>query len=231
MKKLVALTAAALVAFGLTAAPAEAAQSRQIIVNGIGQVSVKRDQATTNLTVSVSDPTAKGALASATRTFNAVRAAVLAVGAKEDDLTTSGVALYPEYDYSTSGRPTIIGYRASVGMSVVTTVSVAASVVDAAVETGGDAVSINGISFDTSDPEPYTAKARSRAIAAAKAKALAYARGLGMRLGKPLKVIETSAPTPTPIYVSADKVTASGVNLDPGTAKVTVSVEITFSIN
>lgn len=230
MKKLALLTAAALTVIGLSAAPAQAATTAQIVVSGTGQVSVKRDQATTILTVSVTESTAKAALNSATLKFNTVRAAVIAVGAKPEELTTTGLSLYPEYDYSTGKAPTIIGYRASISLSVVTTVALAPTVVDQAVEAGGDALSLNGISFDTANPDASTATARTRAVAAAKSKAAAYAKLLGMKLGKAIKVVETSAPTPTPIYSSADKVAASGIVLDPGTAKVTVSVEVTFRL-
>jgi uncharacterized protein YggE len=231
MKKLLAAAAAALTIVGLSIAPAEAATTKaQITVTGTGQVSVKRDQATTTLTVAVFDTTAKAAMAGATRNFNSVRAAIIAAGAREDDLTTAGLSLYPEYDYSSGKTPMIIGYRASVALSVVTAVNLAATIVDTAVETGGDTVSINGISFDTANPDASSATARSRAVAAAKAKARAYAKELGMKLGKVVKITETSAPIPTPIYAGADKVLASSVALDPGTAKVSVTVEVSFSL-
>lgn len=229
MKKLlIASAVAALALVGL--APAQAAETSRITVTGVGQVSVKRDQATTSISVTNTESTAKAAMASATRNFNTVRAAIIAAGAKEDDLTTSGLSLYPEFDYSSGKTPTIIGYRASVSLSVVTPVSLAATIVDTAVETGGDFVSIGGISFDTANADASTATARARAVAAAKAKAAAYARELGMKVGKAVRIVETSAPVPNPIYASADKVMASGVVLDPGTAKVSVSVEITFTL-
>ena len=229
MKKLlIASVVAVLAVVGL--APAQAVETTRITVNGVGQVSVKRDQATTNIAVTNIETTAKAAMASATRNFNTVRAAIIAAGAKEDDLTTAGLSLYPEYDYSSGKTPTITGYRASVSLSVVTPVNLAATIVDTAVETGGDTVSINGISFDTANADASTATARTRAVAAAKSKAAAYAKELGMKVGKAVKIVETSAPVPTPVYADAAKVMASGVTLDPGTAKVTVSVEITFTL-
>lgn len=229
MKKFGAAFATLVMTVSLMAAsPATAAESR-ITVSGIGQVSVKRDQAMSTFTVSTMESTAKAAMASGTRNFNAVRTAVLAAGAKEDDLTTTGLSLYPEYQYVDGRTPTLVGYRASISLSVTTAVSLAATVVDAAVEAGGDTVSVNGISFDTANPDTSTATARSRAVAAAKAKAIAYAREFGMKVGKPLRIVETSAPTPTPIYAAGDKV-AAGIALDPGTAKVTVSVQVIFAL-
>lgn len=226
-KALIALLVAGLALFGSTPAQAKTTETTRITVTGVGTVSVKRDQATTNLSVSVTDTTARAAMAAVTRNFNAVRAAILAAGAKEDDLTTSGLSLFPEYDYSSGQTPRIIGYRATVSLSVVTAVNLAATVIDTAVEAGGDLVSIGGISFDTANADAVTATARTRAVAAAKAKAAAYARQLGLKVGKAVKIVETSAPMPSPIYAGADKV-AAGVALDPGSAKVNVTVEITF---
>ena len=232
MKKFLAATAAVFLASSVvTASPAQAAESTRITVSGTGQVSVKRDQATSTFTVSAMESTAKAAMATGTRNFNAVRAAVLTAGAKEDDLTTTGLSLYPEYQYNSDGRPaTLIGYRASISLSVTTPVSLAATIVDTAVETGGDTVAVNGISFDTANADASTATARTRAVEAAKAKATAYARAFGMRVGRPLRILETSAPIPSPIYASADKVSAAGIALDPGTAKVTVSVQVIFAL-
>lgn len=226
-KALIALLVAGLALFGSTPAQAKTTETTRITVTGVGTVSVKRDQATTNLSVSVTDTTARAAMAAVTRNFNAVRAAILAAGAKEDDLTTSGLSLFPEYDYSSGQTPRIIGYRATASLSVVTAVNLAATVIDTAVEAGGDLVSIGGISFDTANADAVTATARTRAVAAAKAKAAAYARQLGLKVGKAVKIVETSAPMPSPIYAGADKV-AAGVALDPGSAKVNVTVEITF---
>lgn len=231
-KSLIALVIAGLALFGFTQTPAQAqtADTTQITVSGTGSVSVKRDQASMNFSVSVTESTAKAAMASATRSFNTVRAAVIDAGAKEDDLTTSGLSLYPEYDYSDGRTPKIIGYRASISLSVVTPLRLAATVIDTAVETGGDAVSIGGISFDASNADAVSGTARSRAVANAKAKAAAYAKEFGMRVGKPVKIVETSAPAPMPIYADAAKVSASAINLDPGSARVTVSVEVTFTL-
>lgn len=210
-----------------TADAATVASNGRLTVSATGSVSVKRDKATFTLSASALEPSAKAAMASATRTFNTVRDAVLAAGAKQEDLVTAGLSLSPEYDYS-SNRAVLTGYRASVSLSVTTSLGATAAVIDAAVETGGDAVTLSGISFDVSNTEEVTATARARAVAAARAKAQAYARLLGAHLGKPVKVVETSAPVSYPVYATADKV--GGINLDAGSSKVSVSVEITYQI-
>lgn len=229
-KSLIALVIAGLALVGFTQAPAQAqtSETTRITLSGTGTVSVKRDQATSNLSVSATESTAKAAMASATRSFNAVRAAVLEAGAKEDDLTTSGLSLYPEYDYSDGRTPRITGYRATISLTVTTPLRLAAAIIDTAVETGGDNVSIGGISFDASNADAVSGTARSRAVANAKAKASAYAKEFDMRVGKAVKIVEVSAPTPQPIYAAADKAMASGITLDPGSARVSVTVEVTF---
>ena len=229
-KTLIALVVAGLAFVGFTQAPAQAqtTDTTRITLTGTGTVSVKRDQATTNFSVAATESTAKAAMATATRNFNTVRAAIIDAGAKEDDLTTSGLSLYPEYDYSDGKTPRITGYRSTISLSVVTPLRLAATVIDAAVEAGGDTVSIGGISFDTSNADAVSVTARSRAVANAKAKAAAYAKEFEMRVGKAVKIVEVSAPTSQPIYAAADKVMASSISLDPGSARISVTVEVTF---
>lgn len=230
-KPLIAIAAAVLAFTSLAAVPAQAADAARLTVTGVGTVSVKRDQATTTFSVWASAATAKESMATATRTFNTVRAAIIAAGAKEDNLTTTGLSLYPEYDYSNGSKAVLTGYRASISLSVETAVNLAATIVDTAVETGGDAVTIGGISFEAANVDAASVTSRSRAVAAAKAKAAAYAKELGAKLGKVVKVVEMSAPNPTPIYATADKaLAASSIALDPGTTKVSTTVEVTFAL-
>lgn len=236
-KTIIGLAALALVGIGFVAVPAEAGSPSvgSVTVTGVGSVTLKRDQATTNLSVTALDAKAATAMAEATTTYNAVRKAIMDIGIKADNLTTTGIALYPEYDYSKTangGRPVLIGYRATLSVQVMTTVLNAAKVFDVATATGGDAVSIGGISFDVANPDAVTDQTRIRAVANAKTKAKDYADALGQHVGRAVKVVETGAAVPTPIYTDIRKADASGavVDLDPGTQKVTSSVTITFEL-
>lgn len=236
-KSLIALATAALVATGaiaLTQGPASAGNAvvGTVTVNGSGSMTLKRDQATTSLSIWYVSPTAKEAMASATSTYNATRKAVLGLGVKTDDITTSGIALYPEYTYSDKGSPTLTGYRATLSMNIVSTVSLAASVLDVAVATGGDNVQVGGVSFDVANPDAATDTTRVKAVQNAKMKAQDYAEALGEKLGRATRIVETGAATPTPIYMAKATagVAADSIAMDPGTQKVTSTVTVTFEL-
>ena len=237
-KSFIAIAVAAIMGVGLAAtssapATAGAAATGTITVTGSGSATVKRDQATTSLSVTYLASTAKQAMSQTTAAYNAVRAAMLDAGVKADNLTTSGINLYPQYEWNSKENQSVLtGYRATVSVSVVSTVALAATVLDVAVSTGGDAVSIGGISFDTANPEAATDATRVKAVQNAKAKARDYAEALGQSVGKAVKIVETSAAVPVPIYSMAKAAADSvgTVNMDSGTQKVTSTVTVTFEL-
>jgi uncharacterized protein YggE len=236
-KALIGLVMAGLIGIGVMTAPVEAGPSSvgTITVTGSGSMTLKRDQASTNLSVTALAPKAADAMTQATSSYNAVRRAILDLGIKADALTTTGISLYPEWDYSPTangGKPELRGYRAYLSVQVTSTVLNSAKVLDVAMATGGDAVSIGGISFDVADPESVSDASRVRAVTNAKAKAKDYAEALGQHVGRALKIVETGAAVPSPIYASMTKNEAAGavIDVDPGTQKVTSSVSITFAL-
>lgn len=236
-KSLIGLAIAGLIGVGVMTAPAEAGSASvgSITVTGAGSMTIKRDQATTNLSVTALADKAAAAMAEATASYNSVRKAILDLGIKADSLTTTGISLYPEWDYANTPngtKPVLRGYRAYLSVQVTTTVMNAAKVLDVAMAVGGDAVSIGGISFDVADPEAVSDATRVRAVTNARAKAKDYAEALGQHVGRAVKIVETGAPAPTPIWASMTKNEAAGavVDVDPGTQKVSSSVSITFEL-
>ena len=236
-KSLIGMAIAGLIGIGIMAVPAEAGSASvgTVTVTGSGSMTLKRDQATTNLSITALASKAADAMSQATSTYNGVRRAILDLGIKSDNLTTTGISLYPEWDYSqtpSGGKPVINGYRAYLSVQVTTTVTNSAKVLDVAMSTGGDAVSIGGISFDVADPEAVSDTSRVRAVANAKSKAKDYAEALGQHVGRATRIVETGAAVPSPIYAPMSKADAAGsvVEVDPGTQKVTSSVTITFEL-
>ena len=225
----VVLATLAVAAFALTQ---EREPTGKVTVTGTGFVELTRDRATTSIGVSVLRPTAKAAMSEAESVYAEVRSSLLGVGAKAEDLTTSGISLYPEYDYwNYEGRkPLLLGYRAQISVAVETTVEVAAKIFDAAVTAGGDAVTLSGISFDVTGKAAANDQSRKRAIADAVAKATLYAEGLDMELGDALKVVEVSSTQPTPVMPDYNKGEGE-IPIDPGKARTTTVVEVTFEIH
>lgn len=227
--KFIALAALALAIGAIALPPAHAEETPigRVTVTGTGSVTLDRDKATTSFTVWASRTTAKAAMAAANTAFTDVRNGLIGAGADTKQFTTSGLSLYPEYDY-TNGKAVLTGYRAAIGLTVGSTVKLAPTLVDVAVDAGGDNITIGGISFEASDSAEAADTSRTRAVANAKAKAALYAKSLGMTLGKAVKLVETSTPAVAGPEYAMDKLASAAIAIDPGTSKVTTTVEVTF---
>ena len=71
---------------------------KTITVKGDGRIKVKPDTATVNLGVQASARTATEALAQANSSAAALIAALKAGGVGADDIATSGLSIYPQYN-------------------------------------------------------------------------------------------------------------------------------------
>ena len=196
------------------------------------QQQLSPDAVRINATVSVVGASSKSALATASTTSSAVRAALIAnkVGAK--DIATQSVTVYPEYSYPQDGtKPVLTGYRASQSFEIVVrAASTAGAVVDAIVDAGTDNLQVNGVSPFVLDNNKATEKARTYAVGRAKAKASSYAKLLGIKLGRVIYLDESSSPTSYPIYSMAAKADSAATVIDLGEQKVTVSVTVRWAI-
>lgn len=202
-----------------------------ITVTAVGEAEATPDTLRVNLTASGSDTTSEAALEKANRAAAAVREALSDAGVPEKDYATPGLYVNPEYNYTQQGQE-LIGYRATQTFEIVfRDIEKAGGVIDVIVQKGGDGVSINSTSLEVSDTGAATEAARKEAVAKARAKAESYAELLGVEIGKVLYVQETSAPSGV-LYdgraAAAPKEAAT--EIDPGTQKVSVSIEIRWSL-
>ena len=224
--------AVSLIGGAALAMPASAAETRYITISATGTTTVIPDAVRINATVSVVGASSKSALATASTTSSAVRAALIAnkVGAK--DIATQSVTVYPEYSYPQDGtKPVLTGYRASQSFEIVVrAASTAGAVVDAIVDAGTDNLQVNGVSPFVLDNNKATEKARTYAVGRAKAKASSYAKLLGIKLGRVIYLDESSSPTSYPIYSMAAKADSAATVIDLGEQKVTVSVTVRWAI-
>ncbi len=213
------------------AMPASAADTAHYItINATGSTSVVPDAVRINATVTVLGTTSKLALADASKTSAAVRAALVANKVSTKDFSTQSITVYPEYTYPANSTPVISGYRASQSFNIVVRkTATAGDVVDAIVEAGGDNVQIGGVSPFVSDDAKATTSARYSAIYKAKAKA--YASLLGIKLGKVIYIEESSSPISYPIMYASAKADGVATQVDLGEQNVTVSVTVRWSIS
>ncbi len=204
---------------------------RTVTVAGEGIVTVKPDTARVDLGVSVTESTAKGALAEAADKANALIATLKATGIAEDDIRTSGLSLYPRYDDSYQN---ITGYNVTNSVTVtIRKIDSAGSVIDAAAGFVGDAITISGISFFVDDDAAATADARDAAMADAKLRAEQFSAAAGASVGQVLTISEVNTSTPQPLYyetAAADSAGESSTPIQTGTQDLTVTVTVTYQL-
>lgn len=192
---------------GGTAAPASAAEPvaaaatehpGRIQMLGVGKATAVPDQVSFTLSVSDKEVALDDALAGSSNTLKRVLAALTPYGVRTQDVQTTGLQMYPVYEYHSYAPPTLTGYKVTQRAQVkVRELSQAGKAVAAAVNAGGNRVRTTDIRLGLSDPDAVVAKARDAAIEAAQAKARQYADATGETLGQVVTVREMSTPTRT----------------------------------
>ncbi len=240
--KTVALSIAALAAVGLVAAGCGGLRGTQagasgwaegISVSGLGSVTADADIAVLAMGVSVLGDTAKVARDRAAAAMSDLLDSVWGNGVDADDIKTTQFSINPQFDYSRSGDPRIIGYWVDNSVSIkVRDLDNVSAVIDDAVEAAGDAVRINGISFTLDDPTTFISEARASAMAAAQAKAQELATLGGVTLGKSIAISESAGGGVSPVFFDTARAEDVGVStpIEPGQLEITVSVQVVYAI-
>jgi uncharacterized protein YggE len=236
MKKIIASISATLIALSVVAynaLPAGANEStRHITVTGVGTSSVTPDAVRFYASVSLVAKTNKEALANASKSASAVRSALKSSAIATKDIKTSSLTVYPEYNYSQDKGSQLVGYRATQSFTVVVRkADSAGAVIDSVIESGGDAVQINGIAPFLVNGTAATEKAREAAVADARARANSYAKYLGASLGRVIYLTEVSAPVYTFPMLGEKAAASDATQIDLGETEVTVNVTIRWSLN
>ena len=207
--------------------------TRSVTVSGHGKVTVKPDTASLSLGVSVTASKANDALRQAATKADTLIKVLTSAGVSKDDIATSGVSLYPQYDIT--GR-TIRGYSASNSMTVtIRKLGDAGTIIDAAAALVGNEINIGGISFYVNDTEVVIGAARAAAITNAKARADQYAGAANAKVGAVMTISEVSSPVTGPIYYQyapADLAgaTPSSTPVSPGTQDLTIDVTVVYEL-
>ncbi len=161
---------------------------------GTGEVSVVPDQLSFTLSVTDKQTDLDQALANSSATMKRVLAALRAHGVRGDDVQTTGLQMYPEYDYPAYGPPVLTGYRVTQKARVtVRDLSQGGRAVTTAVETGGNGVRASDLRLGVSDPDAALDRARDSAVDDATARAEQYAEATGTELGDVVSLREITA--------------------------------------
>lgn len=163
------------------------------------------------------------------------------LGISKDDIATTSISIYPEYDYSNyrTGEPKITGYRASTTVTVkLKQTDLADKVLATMTEAKAENVSGPTYSLSDDDIKAYQAEAQAKALVDAQAQADALVIGMKRRLGPILAVVPTSsgAPTPSPFLTRAASADLATTAVAPperssaGTQTITATVTVTYSL-
>jgi hypothetical protein len=216
-------------------APAAAEQTtaaqQGVIVSGLGKVSGTPDVLRVQLGVEVRRDDVSAALRDANTVQNRVREAVRRNGVDPKDMQTADVSLYPAY--TSKGAPN--GYTVNQSLTVkLRDLAKAGKTIGDAVEAGGNAARVQGVSFALEDNAALLEKARDAAYGEARKKAERYAQLSGRSLGA-VELVSEQAPTgEQPMSYARDALAAapaaSSVPLDAGQSQVSVSVTVRWSL-
>ena len=215
---------------GTTIVSGDGTTTRTVTASGTGKALAAPDTAEMTFGASSTGADAKKVLASASATADKIVAAVKDAGIPADDIQTTGVNLYPQYDYSATGKSTVNGYEASVSVRVIVRdVTKLGAVIGAA--SGAGANNIYGPTWSLSEDSAQADEAIQQAIKDAKARAGTMAAAVGAKVGQVMTVSEASVDTPM-IYgessIAAQGLDTSSVKMEPGNLEVYANVTVTF---
>ena len=172
------------------------------------------------------------------RAAQAVTNAVTAIGIAKKDIQTRGYSLQPWIKYTKRGGEKQLGYVARNTVRVtVRDIKKVGDVMDAGTRAGAN--SIQGLSFGIDDDAKVRREVLAAAVDNAREKAQAVAKTLGVRLGAPVSIGESSAyaggdnlvmSMPCPSAAPLPREALPETPISPGQLKVTCNVETTFAI-
>lgn len=207
-------------------------QQEGISVNGQGKVSVTPDIAILTVGVQSQEASVASAQVKATDAMNKVVSALTGNGIASKDIQTKrfSIQVVTRYD-TTTQQEVIIGYSVTNTVTAkIRTLDKVGVIIDAATSAGGDLTRIEGINFSVEDPTTYYSQAREKAIADAKAKAEQMARLIGVTMGEPTFISES---TSSPIYQDSRIAlpVASETPISLGELEVSASVQVVYAIS
>lgn len=206
---------------------------RTISVTGVGRVAATADVLILNLAVETQAVTALDSLTENNQQAAAVLSALQDHAVQARDIQTTQLSIDPvmeRQDQNDARPPKIVGYRVRNGLSAeLRDVSGAGAVIDAAVQAGGDATRIEGVSFSFAEPSSLLSAARMRAIDDAKDRARQLTDGLGVGLGDVISISESDLSGGSTIRQFA--AFAASTPVLPGESEVSLQVTVGYAIS
>ncbi len=208
------------------APPSEAAVQVDGVGTATGTPDVLRVTVGVETTADSVGEALQGTDAAARRVLDALRAEDVA----EADVRTVNMSLYPTYG---NDGQRITGYTARHDLEVtLRDLGRAGEVIGVLTEVGGNAVRLQGVAYALDDDAALQEQARTEAFAAARVKAEQLAALTGRELGTVVEVREQTTPSGPMPFATGDAAGAEAMSvaLAPGSATVTVTVQVHWSL-
>lgn len=201
-----------------------------IQVSGAGEVTVVPDVLELNIGVRSEASASAEALAQNSRKMNRLIEEMKKAGIPDKDIRTRSVRLHPSYK-TKEGRREVTGYTAvNMVLVKIRDLEKSGSVIDEAVQAGGNM--IEGVQFSIDNPDPYADQARELAFQDARRKAEQLASLAGMELDTVISLSESSQmPSPVSPRIMTEARGLSAVPVEPGEQAVRVNVQVSWSMS
>jgi uncharacterized protein YggE len=209
--------------------PDEGSADRTVTVMGTAVVKSAPDEAVISLGVHTEAEGAKAAMEQNAERMEAVVRALVNAGVAAEDISTSNISLWPQYD---SNGVNVTGYVAENSLSVtVRDIDEVGDVIDAGIAAGANLA--GGVMFQLSDDNQGVEQALRMAVDDAKAKAEALADQAGASLGRVVRIDETMSGAP-PIYYEERAVAADAggatTPILPSDVETSVTVTVVWAL-
>ena len=206
-----------------------------ISVTGIASVKVKPDKAVISLGVETIGKTANNALSANSDALNKVINALKRLGVKENETSTSGFSISPNYNDSQSSGASgkVIGFTVSNSIQIESrNINNTSKWIDTSIETGANTV--NNIAFTLSEKKLEDTKINliKKALDDARRKAYISANALGLKVVgiKSINLGEIGIQLP-PIPLAKEMSTTTGTVSNASTPLISGQEQVTESVN
>lgn len=206
-----------------------------INIQGSGKVEITPDEAVARFGVTSEEKLLGKAYNSNTHAMNAVISVVRGIPVKDSDIKTSSYTVTPVYQKDERGRqlpgkPIMFRVRQQLIVKI-RDISRTGGLIDKVMANGANV--FDGIRFSSSKIEEHEKEAKIRAAKDAREKAHLIAKSLGVKIGKVLKVNESSARPYLARQTGAfaeSSMARSAPQIEPGSMEVTATCNVIYEI-
>lgn len=203
--------------------------TRTISVTGIGEITVKPDICIISAGVVEEDADAVRVMGKLSQKMQQVINTLQNSGIKKENIKTTGLQLYPVYDYDPKGKQILKGYRAQENIVVKSNVKDAGNILKSIINAGINTIS--SIQFDYSKRDSIELLAIELAMKDARLKAERALISTPYKISG-IKSINIQSETPVTPYTRAAKATfevTSEVPVEEGEIKIRTNVFVIFT--